>query len=250
MANVKVDTVPSDIGKPPTNRTDFLANCNHNRVKWLDKVQVTGKGDVTPGYGVTDKMSSDDVYHGSMQEEDGLFQDNGNKGWKLTATNGNSHQSNAEIKFKDEARWFPAALFNGCGFEVHQDSNSKHAMWIDQYALIFIDNQAPNSYKFVGNTINDGHNSGPHSGYRYADFSYQNYIDQIRGFGPNWYFYGLILHIKNNGGAGSDNSTVKCWNFKMFHKGQSSSSSKHRIVVPALRPLTDRGIANRQYQFT
>ena len=73
----------------------------------------------------------------------------------------------------------------------------------------------------------------------YYTFSTQAYIDEIRAWGNDWLFYGVILRVTNPGGAGSDQSEVSCRNFRVFTKG-STLSSNHRLIVPAPRSKADR----------
>ena len=73
----------------------------------------------------------------------------------------------------------------------------------------------------------------------YYRFSTQSYIDEIRGWGNDWLFYGVILRVSNPGGAGSDSSEVSCRNFRVFTKG-SSLSSNHRLICPSPRTEANR----------
>ena len=244
MTTLKAKSYPTNLGKPPTSRSSFTADANTNRIIWVNNASTATKGSFTPGYGVTARLESEGSPYGAggMQEANGLMQDNGTKGFRVRISNGTSHYGNIEIKISGDARWMPAAIFNGCGFEVHQNSDSKHAMWVDRYALGW-KSATSSTIRWVGNTANDGHNDAPYSGYRYFDFNYQSYIDEIRGFGTDWLFHGIVLHIKNNGGAGSTDSTVKCWNLKMYHRCVGSTSSDHRIFAPKLRPEQYRNSA-------
>ena len=169
-----------------------------------------------------------------MQEETGLWQDSGQKGYKLSTTAGNSHQQNCEIKFKDKSRWMPASIFNGCAFQIHQNSDSKHALYADMYCLLFI-NKSSSSYRFVGNEFSDAYNNGPHSGYRYAHFRSTAMIDEVRSFGNDWLLYGIIVHVRNGGGAGSSSYTFKLWDLKIYHKTSETSSSV-RMIPEKARP--------------
>ena len=250
MANVKSQSYPTNMGKPPTSRSTFTGAANTDRINWIQNAQTATKGSFSPSYGVTDQLTDGGGPYGGgyMQEDNGLMQDNGTKGFKVRISNGTSHEGNIEIKISGDARWMPAAIFNGCGFEVHQNSDSKHAMWVDRYALGW-KSASSSTIRWVGNNANDGKNGAPYNGYRYFDFSYQSYIDQIRGFGKDWLFYGIVLHIRNNSGAGSTDSTVKCWNLKMYHKCVGSTSSNHRILAPKLRPELYRAESSQGHDF-
>jgi len=177
------------------------------------------------------------------------MQDNGTKGFKVRTTNGSSHYGNIEIKISGDARWMPAAIFNGCGFEVHQNSDGKHAMYVHRYALGW-KSATSNSMRWVGDDANDGRNNDESSGYRYFDFGYQPYIDQIRAFGTDWLFHSIVLNIKNDGGTGTTDSTVKCWNLKLYHKCVGSTSTDHRIFAPKLRPELYRATAYLGHDFS
>ena len=241
MSILKSQTYPTNLGTPPSNLVTFESEHNTDRIDWIHKAQSVAKSSFTPGYGDTATFTDGGSPYGNggMQEATGLFQDDGNKGFKVQLTNGNSHEGNIEIKNNDSARWMPASIFNGCAFQLHQNSSSSHAMWVDRYALSFI-HKTNNTWRIIGNTPNDGYNNAPHAGYRYVDFNYEPYINQVRGLGSDYLFFSIIVHIRNNGGAGSDNSAVKLWDLKMYHKCVGSVSSKHRIFAPKIRTLSNR----------
>ena len=73
----------------------------------------------------------------------------------------------------------------------------------------------------------------------YYTFSTQAYIDEIRSWGNDWLFYGVIVRVANNKGTGSDQSEVSCRNFRVFTKA-TSLSSNHRLICPAPRSEADR----------
>ena len=240
MAILKAQSYPTTLGKPPTTRSAFLNDCNVNRIDWTDGMKSLAKGVVTPGYGVKTTMPSNSAY-GDGKVETSVWQDHIDFGFKLELfPAGAAGQSNVELRpYGNGARWMPAAIFNGCGFELHQSADYGSSLYVTQYALVFV-SATSETYRFVGNTLNDGHNGAPFKGYRYADFSSQTYIDEIRSFGSSWLFQGIILNIKNGEGISFERSSVKLWNLKMYHKCVGSTSTDHRIFAPKLKSFAYR----------
>ena len=244
MTNLKAQSYPTDLGRPPTNRTDFLNECNTDRIDWTDGMKSATKGAVTPTYGVKTNMPSSNSY-GAGNVIESVWQDNGNKGFRIDQLNSSAGQGNIEIGFDSKARWMTAGMFNGLAFELHSSQGGASAMYVTQYALIFV-NAGVENYRFFGNTLNDGYNNGPHLGYRLADFNNETYINEIRSWGRDWLLQGIVLNIQNAHETTGPATIVKFWNLKIYHKCVGSTSANHRIFTPKLRSFSNRNRNNRR----
>ena len=230
MANQSAPSVPSNMGDIPSTLSAFNAA---PQVDWLVGVESNFKNTVVCNYGSKRTLSSDGSPYGTGSAKATLF--SSDKGWSAINTNGNSHTQNFELRWKDKSRWCPASIFNGFGGEFKQHNDKAHSMYFTDLALVFIGAQ-DETYIFSS----DGRlsNSGGIKEVYYT-FDTQTYIDEIRAWGNDWLFYGVILRVTNPGGAGSDQSEVSCRNFRVFTKG-STLSSNHRLIVPAPRSKADR----------
>jgi len=231
MANVAINTVPTDISIP----NDLTTFKTKPQVVWSGS-SVKRKGTYTPNYGTKTQQTNDDAW-GAGSVSSTIYQDNGNNGLVVSTTSGKSHQVNHELY--GDGRWMPASIFNGCGFEVNQNSSDQHALYLNFYSLVFT-SATSDSWRFWGVNPNDGHNSGPRSGYRYLRFNSSSDINTIRGWGKNWLFYGFILTLHTDGGAKKGQSSrLQAYNFKIGHKG-SHNSSNYRMVPANKRSYNNR----------
>ena len=230
MANQIAPSVPSNMGTIPSNIDDFN---NADQVDWLVGVQSKAKGEIKCGYGSKRTFSSQSSPYGNGSAKSTLFSTD--VGWNAILTNGNSHYQNFELRYKDKNRWCPASIFNGFGGQFKQHHNKAHSMYFTDLALIF---KGATDEKYI--FTSDGHlSNGKGTKDIYYTFSTQAYIDEIRSWGNDWLFYGVILRVSNPGGSGSDQSEVSCRNFRVFTKA-SSLSSNHRLICPAPRSDADR----------
>ena len=234
MTNYSAPSVPANMGLPPSNSSDFN---KADQVDWLVGVSTKTKGEIKCNYGSKRTFSSQSAPYGPGSAKSTLFSND--KGWSCIVTNGSGHWSNFELSFKDKSRWCPAAIFNGFGGLFKQHNNKKHSMYFTDLALVFMG-------RFEDKWIytSDGRLSNSKGEKEvYYRFSTQSYIDEIRSWGVNWLFYGVILRVENPGsGAGSDQSEVSCRNFRVFTKG-STLSSNHRLIVPQARDTSRRAVA-------
>ena len=230
MANQSAPSVKTNMGTIPSNLSDFNAA---DQVDWLVGVSSKAKGEIKCGYGSKRILSSQGGPYGNGSAKSTLF--SSATGWSCILTNGSSHYQNFEVSFKDKNRWCPASIFNGFGGQFKQHHDKAHSMYFTDLALVFM-GRYDNSWIYTS----DGKLSNS-KGQKdlYYRFSTQSYIDEIRGWGNDWLFYGVILRVSNPGGAGSDSSEVSCRNFRVFTKG-SSLSSNHRLIVPAPRSEANR----------
>jgi len=233
MTNVAINTVPTEISIP----NDLTTFNTKPQVVWSGS-SVKTKGTYTPNYGTKTQQTNDSAW-GAGDVPRTIYQDNGNYGLVVSATSGKSHQVNHEVY--GDGRWMPASIFNGCGFEAHQNSGSTHALYMKFYSLVFT-SATSDSWRFWGVNPSDGHNSGPRSGYRYLRFNSSGSIDTIRSWGKDWLFYGFIITLHTDGGIQSaTSSTFKAFNFKLGHKG-SHNSSNYRMIPANKRSYNNRNI--------
>ena len=249
MAILKTQSYPTNLGKAPATKSSFIDTCNTDRIDWTDKMITSEKDRFSPGYGNTQVMPSTKKY-GSGQVIDSIWQGDVNRGFDIFAMPNSSSNDydNIELKVKDQARWMPAAIFNGCAFEVYQSSAAHSSIYVTGYALVYM-SAVDQTYRYVGNNLNDGHDQSPYKGYRYAKFDNETYIDQIRAFGNNWLFCGIVLAMKNGSGSG-EMTSVKMWNLKMYHKCKGSTSTDHRIFAPKFKPTAYRNEPLRGVAFS
>ena len=234
MANQSAPSVPSNMGTIPSTLADFN---NADQVDWLVGVQSKAKGEVVCNYGSKRTLSSQSAPYGNGSAKSTLFSTA--QGWSAILTNGSSHYQNFELRWKEKNRWCPASIFNGFGGQFKQHNDKAHSMYFTDLALIFM-----GKYDETFIFTSDGKLSNS-KGVKdvYYTFSTQAYIDEIRGWGNDWLFYGVILRVSNPGGAGSDQSEVSCRNFRVFTKA-SSLSTNHRLICPSPRTQANRAVVS------
>jgi len=230
MTNQSAPSVPSNMGTIPSNVSDFN---NAAQVDWLVGVSSKAKGNIDCAYGSKRSLSSAGTPYGGGNPKTTLF--GPDKGWDVVVTNGDKHYQNIELRWKDKSRWCPASIFNGFGGQFKQNHNKTHSMYFTDLALIFM---GVSEEKFIFTSDGQCGNSKGIKEFYYT-FSTQSYIDEIRSWGNDWLFYGVIVRIANNKGTGTDQSEVSCRNFRVFTKA-SSLSSNHRLICPAPRSEADR----------
>ena len=227
MTNVPFKTIPGTIDIP-TNLNDFKAK---DQVVWTGS-SWREKGSFTPGYGDTNYFEHDPSY--SIQYQNNMYNSRSTTGLKIKGDAGQQHSGNYE-QYGD-GRWMPASIFNGVGFEVYQDSSAKHAIYLKYYALVFA-NRDSGSYRIWG--VNTGATS-PSQGYRFVKFqSGTSAVSTIRNWGPSWLFQGIILHIANPGGAGSDISNMNVYNMRVGSK-MSTIGGQYRYLPAGKRSYGQR----------
>ena len=244
MANVAIQASHTNMGAPPSSAEDHKIVTPH--INWFTDYIVRTKANFTAEYGTKHAFNVDNAFgEGSIQNPGagGIWSEHGTHGWKYESyKTGVSHSHNVEIKANQNNRWMPAAMYNGCAFEWHADYGSTHALWLHHWATIWV-HKTNSVYRF---SSNDG-SSGPYAGYRYYKDNNANYINTIRSWGTDYLFFGIVLKFKNSGsGAGSHKTTIKMFNFKMYHQCHSRSSN-HRIIIPATRAFDSRGTNNIGY---
>jgi hypothetical protein len=228
MANEKLKTWSTNMGTPPSSLSDFK---NKEQIDWVGSKRQYKGGQIKPTHGDTNSWVTPGNEHSSGSISSTLY-GNLDQGWNYSGKNGNEHLT--QIEFVDGNRWMPAEIYNGFGFEVYQSSDAKHAVYLERYCLIFTTGTSSyRRYAFGGNS-SDG--KYKYQGYRYIKHSDSSHINTIRSW-TGWYLYGFCFQFKNQGGAGSDTTSMQMGNFRYFHK-TSDTSNNYRIIVPKKRDFS------------
>ena len=234
MALKDFKTLPGTIEIPNTQDVE--------QFKRIAQARWTGwewrkKGSVTITHGDTGTWSSDDAY--AIQRQDIVYDPSSSKGLKVYSDAGSDHVSNIEMF--GNGRWMPASVWYGMGFEsrhVRTGGNEKHDLYIKRYAAIFT-HRTSSSYRFYGwNTGNTNRPSG--TDYRYDKIhSSMSSTTEIRNWGPDWLFQGLLIGFANNGGGQKTQSYVEVYNLKIGHK-YSTLGGQYRYLPAATRSWSAR----------
>ena len=233
MANKDFKTLPGTIEIPNTQDVEVF--------KRIDQVRWTGwqwryKGSVNITHGDTGRWDSESAY--SIQRQDNIYAPQSSKGLKVYSNSGSSHESNIEMY--GDGRWMPASVWYGLGFESKYNrsgGNSNHDLYIKKYAAIFT-HRTSSSYRFYG--WNTGNTNRPSGEYRYDKIhSSMSSTTEIRNWGPDWLFQGILINFANNGGNSSTQSTVTVYNLKIGHK-YSTVGGQYRYLPLGTRAFDDR----------
>ena len=237
MANVPFKTIPGTIDIP-NNLTDFK---NQTQVVWTGKSWRT-KGSFTPNYGDRPYFEHNPSY--SIQYQREMYDSSDNTGLNLRGDAGIIHSGNYE-QYGD-GRWMPASIFNGIGFEVYQESDAKHAIYLKYYALAFANRDSGSSRTWGIDTGARGKSKE----YRYIRVpSSSSIVNSIRNWGPSWLFQGIILHIANAGGSGSSISNMYVYNMRVGSK-MSTLGGQYRYLPAGKRPYNQRNGNGGTMNFT
>lgn len=229
MSNIKIQTIPTAIS---------LTNAHLSpRVVWSGS-DVRTKSTYTPTHGTKLQQVSDNAWNeGSVTKS--IYCDTYADGFKIQVTSGKSHQVNHE--FHGDGRWMPATHFDGFSCALYQSSGSQHALYLNFYSLVFVDDIG--SYRIWGVVPSDAHNSGPRSGTRSLNFNNSSDINTIRGWGKSWKFQGIIIHLVTNGGIQSGQSSYfQLTDVKVAHRSPIHSGDTYRMVPPKIRSFSDRAL--------
>ena len=233
MANKDFKTLPGTIEIPNSQNVETF--------KQIDQVRWTGwqwrnKGSFTVTHGDKGTWGSESAY--AIQRQDIIYAPESSKGLKVYGNTGNSHEQNFEMY--GDGRWMPASVWYGLGFESkyrRSGGNSNHDLYIKRYAAIFT-HRTSSSYRFYG--WNTGNTNRPGGEYRFDKIhSSMSSTTEIRNWGPDWLFQGLIIQFANNGGAGSTQSSVEVYNLKIGHK-YSTVGGQYRYLPLGTRSFSDR----------
>ena len=229
MANVPFKLIAGTIDIP----SDLDSFKTRDQVVWTGSSWRT-KGTFSPSYGDTSSWPHDPSY--SISRQNTMYSPQQSNGLRIASSAGNQHEGNYELY--GDGRWMSASVFNGVGFEVKQSSGSKHAVYLRKYALVFA-NRDNGNYRIWG--VDTGV-SAPSNSYRYIRVtSSSGTVSSIRGWGPSWQFQGLILHMYNNGGAGSDDSAIEVYNMKVGSK-MSTLGGQYRYLPAGIRGYDNRKV--------
>ena len=234
MANKDFKTIPGTIEIPNSQNVETFKSIA--QVRWTGW-QWRKKGAVNITHGATGTWGSDDSYRIDRQED--MYNSSSSKGLKMYSSSGEPHEANIEMY--GNGRYMPASVWYGLGFEsrhVRTGGNSNHDLYIKRYAAVFTHRTGSN-YRFYGwNTGNTNRPSG--TDYRFDKIhSSSSSTTEIRNWGPDWLFQGLIIGFANNSGIGSTQSTVEVYNLKVGHK-YSTVGGQYRYLPLSTRSWNDR----------
>ena len=228
---------------PTTNVETFKGKDN---IIWINQ-QRAKRSAITPTHGWRQNFYTDGAYGtGSLnnfftpKKEEGLR-------W-VNNTIGNKHQELIEIGLTgNNARWLPASMFNGFGFEVYQASNAKHALYYAGCALVFYNGS---NYRTYGVQPQDGRGDAVFKGYRYIYLNNSSKINEIRNWGSSYKLTGVYLWMRNEGGGGSDSGvSIYMYNFKVHHKSPIAANNL-KMIPAGKRPWSQRNANSGNVPFT
>ena len=234
MANKDFKTLPGTIEIPNSQ--------NVTQFRQIDQARWTGsqwrkKGNLVITHGATGTWSSADAYRIDRQED--MYTASQSKGLKVYSSSGESHKQN--IESYGDGRWMPASVWYGLGFEsrhVRTGGNGNHDLYILRYGAVFT-HRTSNEYRIYGwNTGNGDRPSG--TDYRFDKIhSSMSSTTEIRNWGPDWLFQGIVIGFANGSGPGSTQSTVEVYNLKVGHR-YSLTGSQYRYLPLGTRHFDDR----------
>jgi len=234
MANKDFKTLPGTIEIPNSQNVDQFRQITQAR--WSGS-QWRKKGDLIITHGATGTWSSADSYRIDRQEE--LYNPSASKGLKVYSSSGESHTQN--IESYGNGRWIPASVWYGLGFEsshVRTGGNEKHDLYIKRYGAVFT-HRTSSEYRIYG--WNTGYTNRPSGTNLRFDkiHSSESGTAEIRRWGPDWLFQGIVIGFANNGGNSSTQSTVEVYNLKVGHK-YSTLGGQYRYLPLGTRSWSDR----------
>ena len=215
MGNIAFPTIPGTIEIPD----DLNAFKGKEQVvwtasKWSYVVGLT----ITDGPAAGDYWGSDDNFRIDRQEN--IYKPQ--QGFGFMVFTSATRQRTTVYYMNGHSRWMPASVFNGIGFETlhqHNKGNKDHMIYVANYAAMFR-HRTSNEIRYygwnTGNTNTPGHNT-----YRYDRIqSSSRYVTEIRGWGSDWLYQGLVVVLRTQGG-GSDGyceSYITIYNMKVGSK--------------------------------
>ena len=188
------------------------------------------KGTFTPGYGNRDVYTRDLDW--TIARQDSMYQAAQATGLKLQSDAGKAYGSNIEMY--GDGRWMPASVYNGIGFEVYQSSSHNNAIFLQKFALVFA-SKTGSGYRIYGGPYVG---SGTANTYKYITFKSSTSINEIRGWGADWLFQGIILHARTGSGSGNVVSHMDVYNMRVGHKYNNSTGCR-------ITPVKTRSYGNR-----
>ena len=234
MANKDFKMLPGTIEIP--NSQDVEQFKRIAQARWTGS-QWRKKGALIITHGDTGTWSSDDSYRIDRQED--MYNSSYSKGLKVYSDSGDSHQSN--IESYGNGRWMPASVWYGMGFEskhVRDSGNSNHDLYIKRYGAVFV-RRTSSEYRIYG--WNTGYTNRPSGTNLRFDkiHSSESGTAEIRRWGPDWLFQGIVIGFANNGGNSSTQSTVEVYNLKVGHR-YSLTGGQYRYLPLGTRSFDDR----------
>lgn len=223
---------------------------------WLVGVSAKTMGTIKCEYGHKSNLTSQGSPYGSGSCKDTLF-DQKKTGWSLIQTNGSEHYGNILLSFKDKNRWLQARHYWGFGGKFKQHNDNTHSMWVTDVATAW-KHKTKDEYRYSSIAIVSGAGDGGFGGNKgqrefYLAATNQLHHKEIRRWGSDWLFFGVVIRIKNNGGKGSHQSEISCKSFRIntmvdeyeinpgHPEDRPYEQVRHiRMIVPAPRSDADR----------
>ena len=212
--------------------------------KRASQVRWTGsawryKGKVTATHGPAKGTWNSEESYG-VQRQDNMYDKSQDKGLLISGSSGSDHESNYELY--GDGRWMPASVWNGLGFEsrhVQKGGNGKHNIYIKRYGAVFTHRTQNNNYRIYGwNTGNSNRPSG--TDYRFDQIaSSTSDTSEIRGWGPDYLFQGIVIQFANNSGNSTTQSEITIYNLKIGHK-YSTIGGEYRYLPLGTRKWDER----------
>lgn len=235
MANKAFKTLPGVVDIPNSQNVEQFKSIIQPRWTGFQWRRINAI-DITHGPAVG-RWNSEAAY--SVQREDNPYDPSPDKGFKLYSSSGSAHESVYEMY--GNGRHMPASVWNGLGFESKFNrisGNDKHDLYIKKYAASFSHRTNNSSYRFYG--WDTGNTNRPSGGYRFDKIhSSSSFTSDIRSWGPDWLFQGLIIQFGNNTGGSDTQSEVTVYNLKIGHK-YSTVNSSYRYLPLSSRRWEDR----------
>lgn len=231
--NKEMKTGRANMGPVPENIARFNQD---DQIDWWQGVKCKTKGAFTCTHGSKQGFSSESAPYGPGTAHDTLFSDD-EKGWNMIVEAGTGHYQNIELNAAPNGnRWLPASIFNGFGGSFRQHHNKKHSLFFTDLCLVFKHTNSA-SYRLTSDGRLNDKKEIKDIFYR---FSTTAYIDEIRAWGNDWLFYGVIIRVTNGSGSGKDQSELSVRNFRVYTK-QDNKQNNNRLIPPAPRPDSERG---------
>ena len=236
MTNKAFPTIPGTINIPDK-LEDFK---KQQQVVWTGSSWSRTTGiTVTDGPAKGDYWGSNDSF--SIIHQKSMYNYDRNSGFRVF-THANTEKITV-FYMNGNSRWMPASVFNGLGFETYHTHNAlsrDHMLYLANYAMIFRHRTSSETRYYGWDT---GYTASPgHDTYRFDRIqTSDNHVQEIRGWGSDWLYQGLVVVLKTQNAAttASSESYIHIYNVKVGHKF-STVGGAYRYL-----PLKNRGADNR-----
>ena len=168
-----------------------------------------------------------------------MYTNKSSDGLKVSAENGSYHEMN--VILYGNSRFMPAKVWNGFGFETYHkqiSGSGAHNIYVKRYAAVFCHRTQKDNYRYYGWT--SGHGDRPTGDYRFDSIhSGNSNVSEIRSWGDDWLFEGLVVTFANNNANKKTKSECTIYNLKIGHK-YSTVGGQYRYLPLAIRRYVER----------